>query len=77
MNRRRRGGVCLLVSQHTDVLRCLLKKKPTLHTLEKSYIVIQDKCCVYTMKGGVRVGAMVITIANPLSSWRKGFETEP
>ena len=26
MNRRRRGGVCLLVSQHTDVPRCLLKK---------------------------------------------------
>ena len=29
------------------------------------------------MKGGVRVGAMVITTASPLSSWRKGFETEP
>ena len=29
------------------------------------------------MKGGVRVVAMVITIEDPLSSWRKGFETEP
>ena len=34
------------------------EEKPTLHTLEKSYIVIQDKCCVYTMKGGVRGVAM-------------------
>ena len=29
------------------------------------------------MKGGVRVVAMDITIANPLSPRLKGFETEP
>ena len=42
-------------------------------------IGIVSKANVYkTMKGGVRVAAMDITIANPLSpQWRKGFETEP
>ena len=37
MNRLRRSDECLRTSQHTDVLRCLIKKtKNTLHTLEKN-----------------------------------------